>query len=97
MYNLELSEFAQLAHLSLPTFKRGFKSIFNTSPAHWLVQRRLAYAEALLKTTEKSINEIVEESGFESGSHFSRVFKAKFGSSPLHYRNRHSNKTLQLI
>lgn len=97
MYNLELKEYAQLAHLSLPTFKRGFKSIFNTSPAHWLVQRRLSHAEALLKTTEKSINAIVEESGFESGSHFSRVFKAKFGISPLHYRNQHSNKSLQLI
>lgn len=97
MYNLELSEYAQLSHLSLPTFKRGFKSIFNTSPAHWLVQRRLTHAETLLKTTEKSINEIVKESGFESGPHFSRVFKEKFGTSPLHYRNQRSNKSLLLI
>ncbi|GAB2594136.1 hypothetical protein GCM10027190_48010 [Spirosoma areae] len=32
MYNLSLREFAQLAHQSLPTFKREFKRIVNTTP-----------------------------------------------------------------
>lgn len=88
MYNLSLSEFAQLAHQSLPTFKREFKRIFDTTPAQWLMQKRLAHAEVLLKTTEKSISDIVQESGFESGPHFSRVFKNQFGESPLQYRRQ---------
>ena len=88
MYNLSLTEFAQLAQQSLPTFKREFKRIFHTSPGEWLMQKRLAHAEVLLKTTEKSISDIVQESGFESGPHFSRVFKDKFGASPLHYRKQ---------
>ena len=88
MYNLSLGEFAQLAHQSLPTFKRGFKRIFNTTPAQWLMHKRLVYAQILLKTTEKSIRDIVQESGFESGPHFSRVFKNQFGESPLRYRKQ---------
>ncbi len=88
MYNLSLTEFAQLTHQSLPTFKREFKRLFHTTPAQWLMQKRLAYAEKLLKATEKSIGDIVQESGFESNSHFSRVFKNQFGESPLHYRKQ---------
>ncbi|MBD2756544.1 AraC family transcriptional regulator [Spirosoma validum] len=88
MYNLSLTEFAQLAHQSLPTFKREFKRIFHTTPAQWLMQKRLSHTEVLLKTTEKSISDIARESGFESNSHFSRVFKSQFGESPLQYRKQ---------
>ena len=88
MYNLSLNEFAQLAHQSLPTFKREFRRLFNTTPAQWLMQKRLAYAETLLRTTDKNSSEIVLESGFESSSHFSRVFKSQFGESPLQFRKR---------
>ncbi len=88
MYNLSLTEFAQLANRSLPTFKREFKRMFNATPAQWLMQKRLFHAEALLKMTEKSIGDIVQESGFESGPHFSRVFKTQFGESPLQYRKQ---------
>jgi AraC family transcriptional regulator, exoenzyme S synthesis regulatory protein ExsA len=86
MYNLSLADFAQLANRSLPTFKREFKRLFNTTPAHWLMQKRLAHARVLLKTTEKSVGDIVLESGFESAPHFSRVFKNQVGQSPLRYR-----------
>ncbi|WP_460913500.1 helix-turn-helix domain-containing protein [Spirosoma areae] len=34
------------------------------------------------------MGDIVFDSGFENGSHFSRVFKKKFGISPLHYRKQ---------
>jgi AraC-like DNA-binding protein len=88
MFNLSLLEFAQLAHQSLPTFKREFKRLFNMPPAQWLMQKRLSHAEILLKTTEKSISDIVLESGFESGAHFSRVFKNQFGESPFQYRKQ---------
>jgi transcriptional regulator GlxA family with amidase domain len=57
-------------------------------PAQWLMQKRLSHAEILLKTTEKSISDIVLESGFESGAHFSRVFKNQFGESPFQYRKQ---------
>ena len=88
MYNLSLTEFSQLANRSLPTFKREFKRMFHTTPSQWLMQKRLTHAKVLLKTTEKSIGDIVQESGFESDSHFSRVFKNKFGEAPHQYRKQ---------
>jgi AraC-like DNA-binding protein len=85
-YNLSLTEFAKLAHLSLASFKREFKKVFQTSPGKWLVQKKLDYACQLISTSTKSIQDISFESGFESKTHFSRVFRAKFGISPLQYR-----------
>lgn len=94
MYNLSLSEFAQLAHQSLSTFKREFKQLFHTTPAQWLMEKRLVYAQVLLRTTQKSIADLVHESGFENSAHFSRAFKDRFGLSPLHYRKQSLTMTV---
>jgi AraC-like DNA-binding protein len=85
-YNLSLEEFARISQRSLTAFKNEFMEIFNLTPGKWLVQRRLQYAQMLLSISQKNINEIVYESGFESSTHFSRVFKLKFGMAPLQYR-----------
>ena len=87
-YNLSLEEFAKIGHRSLTAFKNEFTATFHTSPGKWLLQKRLDYAQMLLSISQKNINEIVYESGFESATHFSRVFKEKFGVAPLQYRKQ---------
>ena len=86
MYNLSLSEFAKLSHRSLATFKRDFIKIYQIPPGKWLMQKRIDHARLLLTTTKSSINSIAFDSGFESGAHFSRVFRERFGLSPLRSR-----------
>ena len=86
MYNLSLNDFARISNRSLATFKRDFKILFNTPPAKWLTDKRLEYARTLLVTSQKSVIDVCFDSGFENNSHFSRVFKEKFGLSPFHYR-----------
>lgn len=85
-YNLSLDEFAKISQRSLTAFKNDFTEAFNTTPGKWLVNRRLEYASMLLSISQKNINEIAYESGFESITHFSRVFKSKFGKAPMQYR-----------
>ncbi len=87
-YNLSLTEFARISQRSLATFKREFTEIYQTTPGKWLVQKRLLYAQLLLDTSKKNVNEVAYDSGFENATHFSRVFKEKFGLSPLQYRKR---------
>lgn len=91
LYNLTLEDFAKIALRSLPTFKREFKTIYNTTPGKWLLHKRLENANMLLNSTSKSVNEIAFESGFENNTHFSRVFKEKYGKSPLHFRKETSS------
>lgn len=81
-FNLSLEQFARLSNRSLSAFKRDFEKLYNTSPGKWLIDRRLERAKNLLGDIDKSINEVVFETGFESASHFSRVFKKKFGVAP---------------
>jgi AraC family transcriptional regulator, exoenzyme S synthesis regulatory protein ExsA len=86
LYNLTLDDFAKISLRSLPTFKREFNTVFHTTPGKWLLQKRLENANLLLHTTPKSVSEIAFESGFENNTHFSRVFKEKYGLSPFRYR-----------
>jgi AraC-like DNA-binding protein len=85
-FNLSLEEYAKLCHRSLSSFKREFQAHFDESPGKWLLQRRLDYSAKLLLNSQMNVTEIAFESGFEDVSHFSRVFKERFGVPPLSYR-----------
>lgn len=87
MYNLTISQFAKMAHRSTSSFKKEFMQYYGTSPGKWLMERRLEHAKRLIETGSRTISEISFNSGFENASHFSRVFKEKFGVSPLQYKS----------
>ena len=86
LYNLSLEDYAKMLNLSLSSFKRHFVSLYKTAPGHWLQEQKLNHAHKLLISTDKPITEISFESGFENSTHFSHLFKKRFGLSPLKYR-----------
>ncbi len=86
--NVPLSELAKEAGRSLSTFKREFKEIFKETPHRWIMKRRLDYAKELILTTDKKINEIYFEVGFQDLSHFGKSFKKIFGLNPSEYRKQ---------
>jgi AraC family transcriptional regulator, exoenzyme S synthesis regulatory protein ExsA len=83
---MQLDDFAYLAGRSLASFKRDFAKVFQTSPAKWLMEKRLDYARRLLASTDMKIIDVSDEAGFESVAHFSRLFKRRFGASPSHFK-----------
>jgi len=85
-FHLSVTEYANLACKSVPTFKREFKRIFNDTPAKWVMKKRLSKASELLENTTLSVGEITNQCGFENQTHFSRLFKEKTGMSPLQFR-----------
>ncbi len=85
-YNLKLEEYARLCSLSLSSFKRTFQNLYHTSPGKWLSEKRLDFASHLLRTSDKNVNQVAFESGFENPSHFIRAFKQKFEHTPLQHR-----------
>lgn len=87
-FNLTIDGFARIAQRSVGSFKREFYEYYHTTPGKWLTQNRLEYAKYLLDTSKKNVSEIVDESGFENLTHFSRIFKVKYGLSPIYYRKR---------
>lgn len=81
-FNVSLERFAYMTGRSLSGFKRDFKTIFNDTPNHWLVNKRLQEAHFLLEKKKSKPTEIYLELGFEDLSHFSFAFKKLFGVAP---------------
>lgn len=81
-FNVSIARFAYLTGRSLSAFKRDFEKIFNATPSHWLVQKRLEEAHYLINKKNKKPSDIYLDLGFEDLSHFSFAFKKLFGHSP---------------
>ena len=82
MFNMSLEKLGYLTGRSLSTFNRDFKKLFNTTPQKWLTDKRLELAYYHLVEKKKKPTEIYLEVGFEDLSHFSFIFKKKYGVSP---------------
>jgi AraC-like DNA-binding protein len=81
-FNVSVERFAYLTGRSLSSFKRDFVKIFNTTPSHWLIQKRLEEAYFLIEKKNKKPSDIYLDLGFEDLSHFSFAFKKLFGYAP---------------
>ena len=82
MFNMPLEKFGYLTGRSLTTFKRDFSKAFHTTPQRWLTQKRLELAHYQLAEKQKRPVDVCYETGFENLSHFSYVFKKKYGYAP---------------
>lgn len=94
---MKLDEFAGLTGRSLASFKRDFKAVFKSTPGRWLLQRKLEYAKHLLEVSDKNINELSFETGFESTSHFIRSFRQQYQVTPLQYKKRLERKAIPFL
>lgn len=69
---------------------RIFKKELGKTPAEYLLDIRIQKAKFLLATTTQPSTDIAFEVGFNSLSHFSKVFKEKVGIPPTGYRQQHA-------
>lgn len=65
---------------------RLFKKETGISLQDYLLQERIKKARFLLETTQLSVSEVHEQSGFSHSSYFSKIFKRETGMTPLEYR-----------
>lgn len=77
-----------LFHYSYEHICRTFKQYMNQTITEFVNNKRLDYAAIMLFTTPKTIDAICRECGFESIPYFTKIFKAKFGSTPSAFRNK---------
>jgi transcriptional regulator GlxA family with amidase domain len=68
--------------LSGRKLERLFKKHLNTTPKTYYTGLRLQKARELLFHTNMSLAEICFACGFNSQTHFSKSYRAKFGVSP---------------
>jgi len=73
---------AKIASVSLRQLERLFKTHLNSTVSETYLAIRLDQAEQLLRATSLSVTAVAVACGFNSASHFSRVFRTRFGKAP---------------
>lgn len=83
---LNLDDIAERFFISPCYLSRTFKKYTDFTFSEYLNYIRIKEAKRLLEETDMNITEVGEASGFNSGTHFGRVFKAQTGMSPMAYK-----------
>ena len=84
MNDLTLGEMANYTGRSLASFKRDFSKVSDLSPQKWVIRRRLEAARILMLSGKQKVTDVCYSVGFKNLSHFSKVYKEFYGSSPIH-------------
>jgi len=87
-FNRGTRYFAQLAGRSPEHLSRALHKHLGKTPTDALNEHRMSHAAQRLATTEDTILDIVLDCGFENVSHFYKLFRTRFGTSPRRYRLR---------
>lgn len=84
---ISIEHISHAAFLSPYHFCRLFKKQTGTTCIKYLSNLRINKAKKMLKETDISITEICYEVGYNSLTHFERVFKYVVGMAPITYRH----------
>ena len=89
--HVTLDDLAARFSLSKYHLQRSFKRCFGQTPADYLSAVRMANAKRLLRSTDRSINDVAAAVGFETASHFISAFRRREEITPQKYRKSWSN------
>jgi len=87
---IKLDRIARQFSFSRSYFSHCFRDIMGRSFQKYLQEIRVEHARMLLELTDKPIQWVALESGFEDEKYFSQVFRAHCGALPSSYRKERS-------
>ncbi|MGN7758853.1 helix-turn-helix domain-containing protein [Chryseobacterium sp. 22532] len=85
---VSIEELAHKTNLSISSFKREFKKLYNNSPASYIKTKRLERAAELLLISNERVSNIAFECGFNDLANFTKSFHDKYNTSPTNYRSK---------
>lgn len=83
------ADLAEEVGMSTRQLERLFRRYLNRSPKRYYMELRLARARNLLMQTELSVINVALACGFASPSHFSKCYRAQYGTTPYRERGTH--------
>lgn len=87
--DIRLQDLAKLACMSPESFTRFFRQHTGKTPSRFIINYRLGVAARMLINTQLSVSEIGFSCGFNTLSHFNRLFKEQKGCTPSEFRERY--------
>ncbi len=89
---IDFSLLAKDNNYSYDRFRHLFAERFGLSPHAYLTSQRIEHAKRLLRNSNLSITDIAFDSGFNSSSQFTNIFKKYVKVTPKEYKKRVSSK-----
>ena len=86
---ISLEELAGVMGMGRVPFFHKVRDLTSKTPAELIRDIRLKHACILLKRTNINMSELAVNVGFMTAENFIKIFKEKFGLSPLEYRLKH--------
>lgn len=86
-----LADLAERAAMSTRSLQRHFSELTGFSPYEWLLRERVACAKEMLESSQHSLQQISEMTGFGSEESFRRHFRRVTQTSPQAYRKQFSS------
>jgi AraC family transcriptional regulator len=80
--DIRVAELAAIARMSSFHFVRSLRATAGVTPYHYVMERRLERAYALLRTGRSSILDVALATGFADQSHLTRLVKRRYGRTP---------------
>lgn len=80
------AELAKYLHCSQRQLIRKMQALYGVSFREKLIASRMDLAKYLLRSTDKSVNEISTAVGYADNAAFFRIFRQHTGMTPAHYR-----------
>lgn len=84
--HITLDTLTRLTHMNKYYMAHSFTKYTGLSPIQYLNDRRLETACRLLRETDYSVSDISSTVGFSSQSYFTQIFRKKYGTTPIKYR-----------
>ncbi len=84
--DLDIRQWAKSVGMSERTFARRFRGATGTTPHRWLTRQRIFTAQALLETTDLSIEDVTSRCGMGTAANLRHHFWELVGVSPRAYR-----------
>ncbi|MCB9246837.1 MAG: helix-turn-helix transcriptional regulator [Flavobacteriales bacterium] len=81
-----LSELSKAIGMNEYNLKVGFKNVYGLPAFKYLQQYRLEHARRLLRSGLYQVNEISEEVGYTTSSHFIEAFRKRYGITPKQFQ-----------
>lgn len=83
---ISMEELCETAGVSKQHLCRLFRSALSARPMEYIAKRRIQEAKRLLSETELSVEQIAEQTGFCTGSYFTKLFRRYEGLTPSQFR-----------
>ncbi|MEO1836931.1 MAG: helix-turn-helix transcriptional regulator, partial [Akkermansiaceae bacterium] len=83
---LGVSDLVERLNVSRSTLERRMRAAIGRAPKAEILRHRFLRVEELLRSSDKTVETIAEEAGFEHPNYLHQVFRQRYGMTPNQFR-----------